>query len=115
MTELFDASWEEQCLFDEDLQALQGELLNNPKRGDVMRGTGGFRKIRFALQRRGKSKSLRVIYLDIPAFGILYLMLAYPKSEKDTLSSAECNELKLIAAGIKKNLRERGIRRVLND
>jgi len=33
-------------------------------------------------------------------------MLAYPKSEKDTLSPSECGELKQIAANIKKNLRE---------
>jgi len=107
MTEWFDASWEEQSLSDEHLRLLQDELLRNPSCGDVMRGTGGFRKMRFALPGRGKSGGFRIIYLDIPDYETLYLMLAYPKSVKDTLSPAECNELKQIAANIKNNLRER--------
>ncbi len=107
MTEWYDLSWKEQRLSDEHLRLLQGELLREPSLGDVMRETGGFRKMRFALPGGGKSGGLRVIYLDIPEYFTLYLMLAYPKSEKDSLSSAERNELKLIASNIKSNLRER--------
>ena len=107
MTEWFDASWEDQSLSDEHLRSLQGELLRDPVCGNVMRGTGGFRKMRFALPGHGKSGGLRIIYLDIPDFETLYLMLAYPKSEKDTLSPAERNELKQIATNIKNNLRGR--------
>ena len=108
MTEWFDSSWKEQRLSDENLCALQGELLREPTCGDVMRETGGFRKMRFALPGGGKSGGLRVIYLDIPEFSTLYLLLAYPKSEKDNISPAERAELKQIAANIKNNLRERG-------
>ena len=106
MTELFDSSWKDQRLTDKDLCLLQDGLLRNTKCGDVIRGTGGFRKMRYALAGRGKSGSLRVIYLDIPEFKTLYLMLVYPKNEKDSLSSDECNELKQIASSIKKNLQE---------
>ena len=55
MTEWFDASWEEQGLSDESLRLAQNELLLNPACGDVISGTGGFRKMRFALpgQRKG--------------------------------------------------------------
>ena len=62
--------------------------------------------MRFALAGHGKSGGLRVIYLDFPYYRTLYLMLAYPKNKKDTLNSAECNELKKIASNIKNNLRE---------
>jgi hypothetical protein len=108
MTKLFDASWENLHLSDDDLKLLQGDLLRSPTCGAIMRGTGGFRKMRFALPGRGKSGGLRVIYLDIPELKTLYLMLAYPKSEKDTLSPAECTELKQISTSIKKNLRAQG-------
>ena len=108
MTEWFDSSWKEQRLSDEHLRLLQGELLREPSCGDVIRETGGFRKMRFALLGGGKRGGLRVIYLDIPEYFTLYLMLAYPKSEKDNLSSAECGELRQIASNIKSNLRERG-------
>lgn len=106
LTESFEASWKEQRLSDESIRSLQDELLRDPAVGDVMRGTGGFRKMRFAFPGRGKSGSLRVIYLDVPEFSTLYLMLAYPKNEKDNLSPAERNELKQIAGNIKQNLRE---------
>jgi len=105
MTELFDASWEEQKLTDNDLRILQDELLRNSKLGAVMRGTGGFRKMRYAPAGQGKSGGLRVVYLDIQEFETLYLMLSYPKGEKDTLSKAECNTLKQISSNIKKNLK----------
>jgi len=107
LTESFDASWDEQRLSDGRLRSLQDELLRNPSVGKVIPGTGGFRKMRFALQGQGKSGGLRVIYLDIPEFSTLYLMLTYPKNVKDNLSPAECNELKKIAESIKRNLRER--------
>ena len=107
MTEWFDASWKEQSLSDESLRSLQEELIRDPACGEVMRGTGGFRKMRFAMPGRGKSGGLRVVYLDMPSFETLYLVLAYPKSEKDNLTDAERNELKQIAANTKKNLYER--------
>jgi len=106
MTEFFDSSWKDQKQTDKDLFLLQDELLRNPKCGDVMRGTGGFRKMRYSLTGRGKSGSLRIIYLDVPEFETLYLMLTYPKSEKDSLSNDERNDLKRIAYNIKKNLQE---------
>lgn len=49
---------------DEAYRLLQLALLDNPKVGDVMEGTGGLRKLRQADPRRGKGKrgGLRVIY-----------------------------------------------------
>ena len=49
---------------DDEYKELQQFLLNNPDAGDVMLGTGGFRKVRWHDARRGKGKrvGLRVIY-----------------------------------------------------
>lgn len=43
---------------------LQDALMKNPEAGQVIEGTGGLRKMRFADRRRGKGKrgGLRVIY-----------------------------------------------------
>ena len=51
-------------LDDEAYNDLQAELGINPDLGDVMPGTGGFRKLRWADARRGKGRrgGLRVIY-----------------------------------------------------
>ncbi len=47
--------WKEIGLNDDDLRSLQIILLQDPKSGPVIEGTGGIRKVRFALENRGKS------------------------------------------------------------
>ena len=42
---------------DQTLQALQLELLRDPAKGDLMRGTGGLRKVRLKLPGRGKTSA----------------------------------------------------------
>ena len=43
-------------LSDESYRELQRALMENPELGDVMPGTGGFRKVRWEHARRGKGK-----------------------------------------------------------
>ena len=90
----FRTEWKAMDLTDSDLRRLQEELLANPTVGAVMKGTGGVRKMRFSFEYRGKSGSIRVIYIDFEIREKLYLLTAYPKNEKDNLSKAERNELK---------------------
>lgn len=90
----FRTVWKELGLTDRDLRRLQEDLLANPKAGNVMQGTGGIRKMRFAFENRGKSGSIRVIYVDFETCGKLYLLTAYPKNVKDNLSKAERNDFK---------------------
>lgn len=80
----FRNAWKEMGLTDGDLRRLQEELLADPRLGSVMQGTGGIRKMRFALENQGKSGSVRIIYVDFVIYEKLYLLTAYPKSEKDT-------------------------------
>ena len=90
---LFRSKWEDLGLNDDDLKRLQVELLADPKVGAVMRGTGGVRKMRFAFEERGKSGSVRVIYVDFEVYEKIYLITAYTKSEKDNLTDKERNEI----------------------
>ena len=41
-----------------------------------MQGTGGLRKVRFALENRGKSGSVRVVYVDFVVYETIYLITA---------------------------------------
>jgi hypothetical protein len=76
-------------LSDEDFRALQNMLLADPARGDIIRGGGGIRKIRFAMPGRGKSGGVRVIYFWSKPKDRIYLLVIYPKSRKDDLSDQE--------------------------
>ena len=76
-------------LSDDEYRLLQNTLWRDPLVGDVVRGGGGIRKMRFAVEGRGKSGGVRVIYYAFPVDAEIYLLLIYPKSKKDSLSAVE--------------------------
>ncbi len=47
---------------DKEIRILQNELISKPDKGDLIKGTGGSRKIRMAVGNKGKSGGARVIY-----------------------------------------------------
>ena len=97
----------EKLLPEKERQALISHLADNPKAGDLMRGTGGIRKIRWAREGSGKSGGTRIIYYYHSERIPLYLLTVFGKNEKANLSIAERNALaalvKLLtqAAGLK--------------
>lgn len=58
--------------------------------------------MRFAYEKREKSGSVCIIYIDFEVYEKIYLITAYAKSEKDNLTDAECEELRQLV-GILKN------------
>lgn len=103
---IFRSRWKDMGLDDDDLKRLQEELLADPKVGAVMHGTGGVRKMRFAFEQRGKSGSVRVIYVDFEVYEKIFLITAYPKNEKDNLSDSERNEIKQMIHALEEQLKE---------
>ena len=103
---LFSSKWKGLGLTDDDLRRLQEELLADPKVGAVMRKTGGIRKMRFAFEQRGKSGSVRVIYVDFEVYEKIYLLTAYAKNEKENLSDEECKELRQLIKVLEDQLSE---------
>jgi len=79
----------------------------NPDAGDVIEGTGGARKVRFAGKGKGKSGGYRVITFfsgtDIPVF----LLNIFAKNEKTDLPPKERRALKLVLANIVQTYRSR--------
>lgn len=78
-----------ELLSDDEYHSLQNALLENPQRGDIINDGGGIRKVRHAAQGRGKSGGIRVIYYWIKDDHLIYMLMAYPKSKKDTLTAVE--------------------------
>lgn len=79
---------------DDEYRLLQTELVENPEKGALIKNGGGIRKVRFAAQSKGKSGGIRVIYYWLKDDGQIYMLLAYPKSKKDTLSDEETKILR---------------------
>jgi len=76
-------------LTDDEYREFQNVLFDDPAAGDLIKGGGGIRKIRFAAQGRGKSGGVRTIYFWAKAKDQIYLLVIYPKSKKDTLTDRE--------------------------
>ena len=80
---------------------MENILLENPKAGDAIQGTGGMRKIRIPLEHSGKRGGGRVIYVDIEIKETIYLLNVYTKSEKDDLSEDEKKAFKAVVKMLK--------------
>ena len=102
-TTYFDKRWDEMKLSDDDLRELESHLLKNMGTGDIIPGTGGAIKLRWALpsNAKGKSGGIRVIYVDLAYKEHTYLLLCYPKSKKENLSDEQKQQLKKLAAILK--------------
>lgn len=96
----FQCRWKILGMTEDDLRELQNYLLENPENAPVIQGTGGVRKLRWARKGRGKSGSLRTIYLDMRASGLIYLITVFGKDEKDNLSSEEKQAIKAYVKGL---------------
>ena len=107
-TDEFVKQWKNMGLTDDDLRRLELEILKNPKEGEVIRGTGGLRKLRFSFENQGKSGSSRVCYVDYVLYETVYLITAYPKKVKDNLMKAECNHIKKMIEALGTQLRQGG-------
>lgn len=83
----------EKLLSDEERQRIVDCLAFQPKAGDLIRGTGGIRKLRWKREGHGKRGGVRVVYYYYDETIPLYLLTVFGKGEKDNLTKAERNEL----------------------
>ena len=83
-------------LSDGDYRDLQLELIRNPESGQVIPGTGGLRKLRWAASGRGKRGGARVIYFWHSKSQQLLMLFVYSKNERSDLTTAQRRALRTI-------------------
>ena len=86
----------QEYLTEDEYRALQTFLINSPESGDLIAGTGGFRKIRWGDSSRGKGKrgGTRIIYYYFDHDQQLWLVMIYNKNEMSDLTPSEKKVLK---------------------
>ena len=81
----------------EEVDSAVRMIAMDPTCGDLLRGTGGIRKVRFAVAGKGKSGGVRIIYYfhneDIPVF----MLAVFAKKEKADLKPSERKMLAVLA------------------
>ena len=85
-------------LTDDEYLGLQSFLLKYPDVGKIVRGSGGVRKLRWAITGKGKRGGIRVVYYWKRQDDEIWLLTVYGKSERQTISG---HILKKIAEEIK--------------
>ena len=83
---------------DEQVQQVQEDIINGL--GAPLQGTGGVKKIRCDAPGRGKSGGWRVLYADYDKLGLTFLIWAFPKGRRTSLTDAQ----KKIIRGIKQRI-----------
>lgn len=85
-----------ELMSDEHYSRLQNHLVEQPDAGDLIKDTGGMRKLRWSLPGTGKSGGARVIYYWRVSEDQILMLLVYPKSAKDNITPAEKQQLRKI-------------------
>ncbi len=83
----------EAYLADDDFSALQTLLCEQPDAGDVIPGSGGCRKLRWARPGMGKSGGVRVIYFLRRPQGQVLLVTLYAKNAQENIQAATLKKL----------------------
>ena len=94
----------EKYLTQEEYDSLQDVLELKPRSGDVIKGTGGVRKIRWTHKKRGKGKrgGTRIIYYYVDACGLIVLISIYSKNEAEDISQEDKKAFKKLTIEIDK-------------
>jgi hypothetical protein len=87
---------------DDDYRTLQLALTLRPEQGALIPGSGGLRKLRWALRGKGKRGGLRVIYYWDSGEDVIYLIYLYSKNQQANLRP---DQLKLLRRTIEEDLK----------
>ena len=86
---------------DETYRLLQQTLLLRPDTGNLIRGSGGLRKMRWNIEGRGKRGGVRIIYYWGVPEDTIYMLLPYQKSKQEDLTPEQLKMLrKLVEEGL---------------
>jgi hypothetical protein len=85
-----------ELLSDDDYRRFQLSLVGMPDAGARIRGGGGLRKVRWAVEGQGKRGGVRVIYFWAVPRDQLLLLLMYSKNERDDLTPDQLKRLRSI-------------------
>ena len=78
-------------------------IARDPLCGDLIQGTGGIRKVRFAVKSRGKSGGVRIVYYYYNESMPVFLLTVFAKNEKADLARAERNALGKVARALRES------------
>ncbi len=92
---------------EDDRVAVVDFIAANPQAGDLIKGSGGVRKVRIAKPGGGKSGGWRVLTAYISDTVAVLLVTAYGKNQRGNVSKAEINEMSQLMKVLKAEVRRK--------
>jgi hypothetical protein len=91
-------------LSDEVLLAMQNDLLQDPERGEIVRGLGGIRKARIANPARGKGTrgGYRYMHLYLARRDHIHLLFLLDKNEQEDMDEKQRKAIRQMVAELKR-------------
>jgi mRNA-degrading endonuclease RelE of RelBE toxin-antitoxin system len=86
---------------DETFGGLQRFLFATPDAGNLLRGGGGLRKVRWQTQGRGKRGGARVIYYWHVQADCIYLVYGYAKARREDLTARQVRALQSLLGDLR--------------
>ena len=102
----------ESLLSEAERAAFADWIAAHPTAGDLIPGTGGARKVRWAAKGKGKRGGARVITYFAGQSMPVFLLSVFAKGQQADLAMAERNALRAMLADMANNYRKRGRRDV---
>lgn len=90
----FDEGLVDIPMSDEELREVQAAIQRDPRVGVLIEGTGGVRKMRAGVKGRGKRGGARVLYYCVLRRRVVFLLLAYDKSVRESITTSEKHVLR---------------------
>jgi mRNA-degrading endonuclease RelE of RelBE toxin-antitoxin system len=84
----------QEYLSDDEYSELQRSLVMNPEAGDIIRGSGGVRKLRWGVAGRGKRGGIRVIYYLRSRQGQIWMLTLYAKNVSESIPPHVLKQIK---------------------
>ena len=81
-------------LDDDEYAKLQEFMMQNPEAGNIVRGSGGVRKLRWRRQGGGKRGGLRVIYFVRYQPNEFWMLALYAKAKQENVPAHILSQLK---------------------
>ena len=90
-------------LSDDERKAIVDTVAADPRRGDMVPGSGGIRKVRFGRSGRGKSGGLRVMVAYVGEDAPAYLLAILEKRDRANFTRSEVEAMRHITNEIKRH------------
>lgn len=97
----------ERIMPEEEMSKVVEMIAAHPEKGDVIKGSGGLRKMRIGLEGKGKRGGARVIYWFYNAGYPVVLLWVFAKNEASDLTKQQLALLAKAATGLLQDFRSR--------